>query len=552
MRKEMDVAGVSSAGGRVSLCWGDAWFARDALGYWNWSATAGALTGWKGREHFSSFGDCARDLERAQRGSTHVPRVYRAGFASKGESEMQQTDTIPLLDPAPLQLDFRHGLRAGLGGAAADELLSLQSDLGRALLEKGLHFEGKPYPVSILPEVLSPDQHAVIASQAESLVKVLDLVGDLYCADPAVRAVFPACREVEQLISVMPDFRPATRVCRLDGVLSPAGNFMVMETNTDAPGGVIQNGLATAIWKRIVSSRSGYQMDGLDAQLFVGEPFAFVDELISSHRLRTSRAPQYAGVVNYRGRYRNEVDWMVLGLRERGVEAELLDAGDLQVRTDMVVDKAGRRIDLTYNKYELGDFLRNSELMPYLASGAMSDFTFLNPLVAQWVLSDKAALAVLTDERFAGSLTGSQRALVETCVPWTRLLENRKTRGPGGQLIDLVDYVEANRETLVLKPTNATRGEGVVVGRYASPSDWLCTVRNAARDRPYVAQSYLRPRRRSVVHPQLGLTEMMTGLDAYVFGGKFAGYQSRASLDPVMNVGRQGIILPVTVLPQGV
>jgi diaminobutyrate-2-oxoglutarate transaminase len=38
---------------------------------------------------------------------------------------------------------------------------------------------------------------------------------------------------------------------------------------------------------------------------------------------------------------------------------------------------------------------------------------------------------------------------------------------------------------------------------------------------------------------------MVYGLDAYVFNGKLAGLQARASVDPVMNIGRRGVLLPV-------
>jgi diaminobutyrate-2-oxoglutarate transaminase len=40
---------------------------------------------------------------------------------------------------------------------------------------------------------------------------------------------------------------------------------------------------------------------------------------------------------------------------------------------------------------------------------------------------------------------------------------------------------------------------------------------------------------------------MNHGIDAFMFGGKFAGYMCRASVDTIINVGRRGMHVPVAI-----
>jgi diaminobutyrate-2-oxoglutarate transaminase len=97
----------------------------------------------------------------------------------------------------------------------------------------------------------------------------------------------------------------------------------------------------------------------------------------------------------------------------------------------------------------------------------------------------------------------------------------------------------------VLKPSNLTRGEGVVIGAQTNSARWNDAIKAALLGH-YIVQEYVPlpsievPRSDTVV-----LTPMRYGLDCYLFGGRLVGFQSRASVDPVINVGHGGWLLPV-------
>jgi glutathionylspermidine synthase len=423
-----------------------------------------------------------------------------------------------------------------------------QQDLSAAIAARGLHFEGRPYPVSLRPFVLNPTEAQKVITVAEWLVRVLDVAARLYCEDAQVRELFPACESVARYIRALPSLRPLVRVCRLDGLIAANGDYRVLETNTDCPGGVIQNGLAGRVWLE----EENPLMDGLplttEGQPFVKDPDLFLRELLAAHRERTGTNARRGLIVNYRGRYTNEVDWMVQGLKRLGLEAALADAGQLRRIGNTLVDREGHPVDVTYNKYELRDLIGEPEVVDYLSAAAAGEVTFINPLIAQWILSDKAIFAILSDERFQDNYSPRDRARIHRHIPWTRLLAAGTTRSPDGERIDLPSFVAANQNRLVLKPTNGTRGEGVLVGPQVTRGQWDAGLAAAAGSTPYVVQEYVAPPPVWTIHPEMGAAEMAAGLDVYVFGGRFAGFQARASVDPVMNIGRRGILLPVAMV----
>src|SRR5262249_17098627 len=275
---------------------------------------------------------------------------------------------------------------------------------------------------------------------------------------------------------------------------------------------------------------------------FVKNPDCFLLDLMAAHRERTGRPAERASVVNFRGRFTNEIDWMLEGLNRLGVHTSLVDASALLRGPKGVVDPAGRVVELAYNKLDLRDIIDEPLVAEYLEATAAGEITFLNPLICQWPLADKAVLALMHDERFADCFTATERALIKAHIPWTRFMSAGRTMDPDGRPIDLISYVLENRQSLVLKPSNATRGEGVVVGPLTPQQLWCELVERVAKGTPYVVQEYIRAPCISAPHPSDGTVEpMWAGLDIYVFGGRFAGFQSRASLDAVMNVGKRGI-----------
>jgi uncharacterized circularly permuted ATP-grasp superfamily protein len=102
------------------------------------------------------------------------------------------------------------------------------------------------------------------------------------------------------------------------------------------------------------------------------------------------------------------------------------------------------------------------------------------------LLHKKASLAVLSDERNATLFPAAEREAVAEFVPWTRVVEERTTERAGAR-VDLVPFIAANRERLVLKPNDDYGGAGVVLGWTVDNAAWGAAVRHALTT-PHIVQ----------------------------------------------------------------
>jgi glutathionylspermidine synthase len=457
--------------------------------------------------------------------------------------ELARLHSDTILSPDNRIIDER--LRQSAGD---QELQRAQARFSEMILSGGIHFEGRNYPVSLRPLILDPRIEQAVITVAERFVSILDTAAMLYCTDEEVRDCFPSYHPVTRFITSLPKLAPLARICRLDGIVDTNGRYRIVETNTEGPGGVIQTGLAARIWAQAENPLTRGLPLNVYKQPLVANPDCFLHELLSTHRELTGKYPSRAAVVNFRGRYKNEVEWITRGLNNLGVDTSIVDAASLRRKSTRLTDPAGAPLDLVYNKLDVRDLINEPTVEEYLIATANQEATCINPWVAQWILSDKAILAVLSDDRFASNFTPAERELINAHVPWTRFVRESYTTDKEGQRVNLPTYAIAKREELVLKPSNATRGEGVKIGHLTERNEWEHSLHHAAGAEPYVLQEYIPAPRLNAMHPGDGTIESMAfGLDAFVFGGHFAGFHARASLDPVINVGKRGILLPVAV-----
>jgi diaminobutyrate-2-oxoglutarate transaminase len=441
-------------------------------------------------------------------------------------------------------MDYNALIDRTLTGQSPDEA---KQDAGRQghfsslVQDAGLHFEGAAYPVSIRPFLVERAALSKVRAVAEWLIDALDVVARLYAKEPSVRALFPACTPMEEFIRDQASILPTALIARIDGLFDASGTYRLIETNTDCPGGIIQNGIAARLWLHQCDSRPTL-VD--DQQLpMTSDPNCFARALVEAYTAIRRVRPRTARIVNFRGRYTNEVDWMVASFKQLGLDCRLVEADSLRLKGDELVDNSGAVVDLTYNKYELRDLIGDASVRDYLIAGARGLTFFANPLMAQWVLADKAVFAVMTMPEYAEFFSAADHEFIRAHVPWTRLVGEQMT-DPDGQRVGSQKFMLQRRKELVLKPVNGTRGEGVVIGCKTAASEWEQAVKRAM-DTPHVVQHYVEPRTAVIQHPSSGRSRMVCGLDAYVFNGKLSGLQARASADPVMNIGRRGVLLPV-------
>jgi diaminobutyrate-2-oxoglutarate transaminase len=409
----------------------------------------------------------------------------------------------------------------------------------------GLFFEQKLDPVSLRPLPLSQPDDLLIREAATGVLAVLEKAALLYRSEQFVRDFFPAYAHAERWLLADPGLGRAAGICRLDGVFAD-GRFRIMEASTGGPGGVIKVGAELSLWREAVAEILGVPAPDFGDQPFGRDPLMFVRHLLRQHEEQFGDRPEGAAVVGLANEFANEVALIVGGLNELGVPAREVDARSLRRSGARGMLDDDLRISLTFNKLDQVRLINEPEAAHYLDAMAAGEISMAPTLLAHCVLDDKSLLAFLTDPAHADFFTPDELGTIERHIPWTRAVRPGTTTDPDGRAIDLLDYASARQDRLVLKPNDRTRGEGLLIGPETSPLEWIEAVGAAARRGNAVVQEYLPlPEVDVPFGDSPSVKKMKHGLDVFLFGGEFAGYMCRASVDTVINVGKRGVMLPV-------
>ena len=205
----------------------------------------------------------------------------------------------------------------------------------------------------------------------------------------------------------------------------------------------------------------------------------------------------------------------------------------------------GRAIDIVYKRLLVNEFLEKvGELQPLLAAARARAITLVNPFRCK-PIHKKAIFAVLTDDALQPLFTDAERAAIAAHVPWTRRVSDGRTTRDGRE-IDLVPYIRANRETLVLKPNDEYGGKGVHIGWEASEAEWDAAIAEALRS-SFVVQGKVDLQRETF--PEIGpdglrFRDLVVDLDPFVFNGEVEGFLTRLSGTSLANVTSGGGQVP--------
>jgi hypothetical protein len=144
-------------------------------------------------------------------------------------------------------------------------------------------------------------------------------------------------------------------------------------------------------------------------------------------------------------------------------------------------------------------------------------------------LSSKLTMGLLSEGR--PWMSAAERKLVDTYLPWTRVLSDRGTHRDGRK-VDLVQYAVGHRESLVLKASVGMSGKQVVIGRETEQAQWETAVAAAAEAGTSVVQEYVDPQTYRLAMCADGVDEpyevdVAPVLGPLLFGGRPAGVYAR-------------------------
>jgi hypothetical protein len=248
----------------------------------------------------------------------------------------------------------------------------------------------------------------------------------------------------------------------------------------------------------------------------------------------------------------DEQEQLARYFRDRhGLTVMHADPAELELHRGKVY-YGGQRVDVGYRDYSVTDLLELQEegvdVEPIRT--LLRQNRLISSIAAD--LDQKSCWEVLTDPLICQQYFSPEERLVfQRHILWTRVLSDRRTVLPGGHLGGLLEYVDAQHETLVLKPNRSYGGDGIVLGCAVTHSEWRAAVDTALADpgRWVVQQLATIPVREFPVQgPDGGIhAEPFYTVMGFAAGQQGLSILARASQKQVVNVAQHGGLCAVMV-----
>jgi hypothetical protein len=340
------------------------------------------------------------------------------------------------------------------------------------------------------PLPLLPEQVQYLHAVSLELHNATRRLVSLYLLDERVRAVLELPQAEETWLKELwtPAHAEENPVFgRLDAVFDPAAShwktgLCFLEPNMGGVGGLhlwptAERVQARVVWPALssVDPRLGLELGQDVRNLLMQQLIEHLDALGASGRCICFVEPKYSGS--------GPEDQAALAEHfDRHFGVQVLHADPAELTWDGEHARyRGTAVDLVYRDYSVED------LVLLEASGVdvtpMRELMRRNRVVSSLAadIDQKSVFEVLSDpELCAAHFTPEERHLFRRHVPWTRLVRQRRCLLADGTVGELLEYVLAEQEHLVLKPNRSYGGQGVCVGPAVSSAAWEEALQAAA------------------------------------------------------------------------
>lgn len=416
--------------------------------------------------------------------------------------------------------------------------------------------EGVTETVRILPcpVTIRPDQLAYIHSVSLTILNALKRLPDIYQSSFAVRDLLRLSPGEEQWLWDCwgPNHRENNPIFgRLDAMVdftSPMwkDSLRFVEPNLTGIGGLHLSPTADRVLYELCIPELIKEDSGLRLELAPDMRELLIQELLD-HLETIGRVRGNIALIDpkFEADGPDEQDRLVAYYTERHkLNVVHVDPSELTLKNGEVFYK-DLRIDIGYRDYGVLDLIdlqkRGVDVEPMKT--LFRENRMVSSIAAE--LDQKSCWEVMTDPALAQQFfSPEERQVIRRHICWTRILSNRKTTNPKGELCNLVEFAREEHEGLVLKPNRAFGGKGVVVGPSVTPEEWNAAVDAALKDADrFVIQELASiPVREFPVVGEAGAIHqepfyIVMGFAATKYG---VALMARASQKQVVNVAQRG------------
>ncbi len=433
----------------------------------------------------------------------------------------------------------------------ADEELARTS---LALLDKGLEraklmFGGRRLSPYLRPHFVSEEDFARIQNICETVWAAIEKVKDAAVNDESLLDELGLTEIERELVKIDPGYRAVSPTARLDSFLTEEA-YSFVELNGESPAGIAYGDAAFEIFASLPVMKEFAKT--YKVRRFEGRPLMLkllldcYEEFLGR---RPDRAPQIA-IVDLKGMpTQKEFELFREYFEAEGYPSIIAAPEDLEFSSGRL--RAGDfAIDIVYKRLLVNEYLPIMASQPARLDAYRARTICMVNSFRSKIIHKKALFAVLTDARYSALFSEDEKSMISRHVPWTRKV--RRGKSDYHCEIDLLEFIAARRDRLVLKPNDDYGGHGIYIGWNTDEIAWDEAMHNALANGDYLVQERV-PTAREVfpaltTEGTIAFAEQLVDLDPLLFNGKVGSAFTRLSSNELANVTSGGGMVPTFII----
>lgn len=424
-----------------------------------------------------------------------------------------------------------------------------------ALLDEGLErakliFGGRRLSPYLRPHFVSEEDFAGVVRVCETVWNAIEKVKDEAVRNSQLLNELGLTPIERELVAIDPGYRAVSPTARLDSFLTDQ-TYSFVELNGESPAGIAYADAAFEIFaslpvmKRFTEKYQVRRFEGRPLMLQVLQEC--YEEFLGR---KPDRAPRIA-IVDLKGMpTQKEFELFREYFESQGCPSAIASPEELEFSNGRL--RAGDfEIDIIYKRLLVNEYLPIMNEHPALLDAYRARAVCLVNSFRSKIIHKKALFSVLTDARYAGLFSATERAMISGHVPWTRNVRAGKSDYYGEE-IDLLEFINERRDRLVLKPNDDYGGHGIYIGWNIDEIGWDEALHNALANGDYLVQERVQTARETfpalTPDDNIQFVEQLVDLDPLLFNGKVGSAFTRLSSNELANVTAGGGMVPTFVI----
>ena len=410
------------------------------------------------------------------------------------------------------------------------KLIKVQNDLG-------LLFGDRPTCPFLRPHFISRTLYDQIAHAAETIAKASERLTNAALEDDELFAKFDLTEKEKRLIRIAPGYERLCATSRLDTFVA-GESFKFLEYNAETPAGVGDQKPLEQVLENVSLNKdflnNNKHWRPRPQQALLRTLFQIYREFGGKKGKPNIAIVDWDGVSTEAEFYILKDYFESLGFRTLVVDPSELEYNGQQLHAGSF------EIDILYKRILIHEFLEKfDETHPLWRAYVDGNVCMANSFRVK-IAHKKANFAIMTDEKYASIFTDEQLEIIAKHIPWTRKVEESKTKFKDKE-VDLLELLRANREQFLLKPNDDYGGKGIVLGWENSQSVWEEALDEALQD-SFVVQEKVPIEKKAfpIFSDKVELEELLVDFDPFLFQNKVEGGMVRLSSSSLVNVTMGG------------